>query len=155
MAQPLACQHCMQRPLTRHEAKQFSTCQGADTVAKELWNPHRPFAQAAAGNNIEKHRRSRRFGVCRAKLQSCSDTFTASSCLPQVLFSQISAGYGDRPKRLLHVFSCRSSECSRGLSKSRHQNFSLLLHLPPDLWQVTSASAQSAPEAVTQSRGAC
>mmetsp|Transcript_28743 Transcript_28743/g.51039 ORF Transcript_28743/g.51039 Transcript_28743/m.51039 type:complete len:402 (-) Transcript_28743:6-1211(-) len=29
-----------------------------------------------------------------------------------VLFTQVSAAYGDRPKRLLHVFSCRSGTCS-------------------------------------------
>ena len=38
-------------------------------------------------------------------------TLNATLC-SEVLFTQIAAGYGDRPKRLLHVFTCRASECS-------------------------------------------
>ncbi|CAE7698518.1 NAMPT [Symbiodinium sp. CCMP2592] len=41
------------------------------------------------------------------------DFFNCRLCgKPLVLFTQIAAGYGDRPKRLLHVFTCRASECS-------------------------------------------
>ena len=31
-----------------------------------------------------------------------------------MLYLQISAGYGDHPKRLLHLFGCRSSACGAG-----------------------------------------
>ena len=39
----------------------------------------------------------------------------------QVLFVQLSAGYGDYPKRLLHLFGCRKSACGRGTSRKKQK----------------------------------